>query len=236
MESLDDLDALALRKKPKPIGWFAAGAVVIAGAGFVFAYYMPLRQAQAELTSRHEALAQKSHELDATLKKTRAELDKLTDEHGSLSREVTGEKDKERTRQAELDGAKSATEQALAPFAKSSGATYRVGAHGVHVTFPAATFFKSPAKVPLPRAVGIVCAAAKGLGVSPTSSLRIALDADGGDDAARKGAAEQAAGLAGLAATRCKIAPERVVFEVRRPADGAELHTELTIVVPAKGS
>lgn len=236
MESLDDLDALALRKKPKPIGWFVAGAVAIFGAGFVFAYYLPLRQAQAELTSRHEALAQKSHELDASLKKTRAELSKLTDDHGSLSREVTGEKDKARTRQAELDTAKSATEQALAPFAKSSGASYRLGAHGVHVTFPAATFFKSPSKAPLPRAAGILCAAGKALGVSPTSSLRIALDADGGDDAARKAAAEQAAALAGLAVGRCKVAAERVVFEVRRPAAGAELHTELTIVIPAKGS
>ncbi len=235
MESLDDLDALALRKKPKPIGWFVAGAVAIAGAGFVFAYYLPLRQAQAELTARHEALAQKSHELDASLKQTRSELAKLTDEHGSLSREVTGEKDKARVRQTELDSAKSATEQAFAPFSKSSGASYRVGAHGVHVTFPKATFFRSPAKAPLPRAAGVVCAAGKALGVSPTSSLRITLDADGGDDAARKTAAEQAAALATLAATRCKIAPERVVFEVRRPADGAELHTELTIVVPAKG-
>lgn len=236
MESLDDLDALALRKKPKPVGWFVAGAVAIAGAGFVFAYYLPLRQAQAELTARYETLAQKSHELDTTLKKTRADLGKLTDEHGSLSREVTGEKDKARARTAELDTAKSASEQALAPFAKSSGAIYRVGAHGVHITFPAATFFKSPAKVPLPRAAGIVCAAGKALGVSPTSSLRITLDAEGGDDAARKAAAEQAAALANVATTRCKVAPERVVFEVRRPAEGAELHTELTIVVPAKGS
>lgn len=79
-----ELESLGIRRKPRPWGWFFAGLIALAGAGFALAYYLPLYQAHATLVAQHDKLGRKAKELDHALVTTQAKLETTERQRAAL--------------------------------------------------------------------------------------------------------------------------------------------------------
>lgn len=74
----------SLLKEPRPIGWFAAGFLLLICLALALGFYLPLRKAHDRLIEEHRTLAQKAKGLNGTLVRTRTELEAAQAERNAL--------------------------------------------------------------------------------------------------------------------------------------------------------
>lgn len=163
MVDLLDLDEQALVKKPKPIGWFAAGAIaIVAGTAFA-AYYVPLQSAHEKLVQAHEALAKKSAELDHSLKADRAKLTNTEGGRDALQKFVDAAVATEKERKGRLQTVLATVERELAPFTKSKLLEIETDAEGIKLSFQERAIFRPGTSATAPSAQRTLCKAVAGL-------------------------------------------------------------------------
>jgi hypothetical protein len=168
-----DPDEQALVKKPRPVGWFVAGAVVIAALTVLAAYYLPLKSAHAKLIEEHSALAKKAAELDHWLKADRARLGTTEGNHAALQKFIDTAVATDKERRGRLDIVQTTVERELAPFLKSKLLTIQTDADEVHLSFLEKAMFGPNSSTASPGARGILCKAVGALSGSKDFTVEI---------------------------------------------------------------
>lgn len=215
-----DQDEQALMKKPRPIGWFAAGAVSILALGFAFGFYMPLSSAHEKLLGEHEKLAQKSQELDHALKGKTASLSATEGKRQELERFVTTGRDAEKTLKSQAEIAHATAANSLAAFTKAKLVESKVTDTGLEISYAEKVLFRPRTSSLLPQAKRPFCAAADALKQNSDWVVRVRTTADPGDDKYWETAGERAGTLAAALKDSCGISEDKISVAVVRPAAG----------------
>ncbi len=147
-----DADENALAKKPRPIGWFVAGAITIATAAFVLSYYLPLSTAHATLASEYEKLAEKSRELDHSLRGNQKALESTEAGRAELQKFVDGGAAAEKELTVRLNTTQATAENQLEAFIKAKLVELSLKGPALEFSFKDAALFRPGATALSPRA------------------------------------------------------------------------------------
>ncbi len=221
MQNLSELDAdeQALMKRPRPIGWFVAGLVCIAAAGFVVASHVPLSAAHKTLVAEHETLAKKAAELSQGLTDARVQLEKTEKERGDLRARVDGVDKAAAAETALFERAAATAQSQLDKFVKAKVVTVQSDADHFSAGFDVTKLFVGATSKPNAAYAKALCSASESVMRPGDLGLEIVVPVAVADDAkAWTLAAERSAELAALVTKQCKLAPERVVASARSTA------------------
>lgn len=230
-----DLDEAALVKKPKPIGWFAAGLIAVLSLGFVGAYYLPLQAAHTTLLEKHEQLAKKSNELDHALKDKSKELTSTTQRRDDLERFVKGGTEAETKLNSQLQIEQATAERQLAAYIKAKLAHVEVAEAELALGFSERAVFFPHAEKMIPQSQAQICKAIQTIGQNKDFKLRVETRTLVDEKDAWALSAARAAAAAELLTARCKIDPIMVVAESNL-VSGDQAQDALVIHVSAKDS
>lgn len=215
-----EMDEAALVKKPKPIGWFAAGLVAIAALGFAAAYHLPLQEAHSTLLEKHEQLAKKSNELDQALKSKVQALSGTEQRRDALENFVKSGQEAEAKLKSQLELVQATAERQLAPYTKAKMARLEVKDDELLIAFTERAAFSPHSERLVPQLGAQICKAVAGLS---QNGHQVAVEAlvpeDEKDSWALAG--KRAAAAAGLIAERCQVKAESVVAQARLVNPGA---------------
>lgn len=218
MDDLLDLDEQALLKKPKPVGWFAAGAItIVAGAAFG-AYYFPLSGAHSKLVQEHEALAKKSAELDHSLKAERAQLSKTEGGRDALQRFIDAGIATEKERKGRIQTVLATVERELAPFVKGKLLEIQTDAEGIQLMFQERAVFRPGAGGTAPNAQRTLCKAVGGLTGAKDFTVEATARAASDDAKYWDTATERAKNVAEALDKGCSFPAHKVRAVADRPA------------------
>lgn len=220
MMDIDDEQSFA--KKPKPIGWFVAGAVTIGSLTLALSHYLPLKSAHQTLVSQHDQLAQKSAELDHALKTDRTALAATDARKKTLERFIAAGAQAETELSTALEVASATAQNQLAPFIKAKLVQHSVEGGGLTLTFADKLMFRGPTSALAPQAGATLCKAVTPLVTEKDWVVRPLTASAPGDKKYWETASERAAALAQVLEAKCKIARDRIHTEVRgsTAADG----------------
>jgi hypothetical protein len=206
-----DLDELSLIRKPRPWGWFVAGLLAIAGAGFVLAYHVPLRSAHRTLASEHEGLARKSAELSHALVETRAGLEVAAGKLHSL--EVT-ERERvraERSRGDEFEAISGLIQQGAKPLVSAEVLSVTSNSTEAQASLSAESVFPRGAKAVAPSLVKSLCQIVRPVKERTTLQLDVEIAYQGTLDAPGLALlSSQEGSLTSLMIGACKVPAERL--------------------------
>lgn len=231
---LPDEDEQALMKKPRPVGWFAAGALAVGSLGFVFAFYMPLSSAHDALLESHEKLAKKSHELDHALKTKTQALATTEERRASLERFVSAAGDQEKSLQAKFEIAHATAENELKAFAKAKLVETAVGDGGVELQYSEKLLFRPGAAALGPQAKRSVCVVSQMLQRSDDWTVTLHVPAGEKDTKYWETAGDRVAALADLIESGCSVAPQKIVAAAVRPGEGDKDAQAIKLVIGPK--
>lgn len=227
---LDD----APTKKSKPTGWLAAAVVLILAGGFAGAYYLPLKTAHGLLMNEHEALAKKTQELDSALKSSGADLKTTLAEREKLKQALKDASDKEAEYSKEVDALRASIDKAFEKHVSAKYVTIESAPAGAAATAKSNLLFRPNTAKTLPFASKFACSVTPSLldGSRATVTVEVAPTED--KDGFAK-ASEQAAVIADLLRTSCKLSANQVDLAVRAssPAGAVTLRVETTDKAPA---
>ena len=217
-----DADEQALVKKPRPIGWFVAGAVGIAALTVLAAYYLPLKSAHAKLIEEHGALAKKAAELDHWLKADRARLATTDGSRAALQKFVDTALTTDKERKGRLDIVQATVERELAAFLKSKLLTLETDADAVHLSFLEKAMFGPKSTTSSPSARGIVCKAVGGLSGSKDFTVEVVTRSSLDDTKYWETATGRSQALAKLLEEGCSFSGDKIrVTADRSSSEGA---------------
>jgi len=157
--SLIDDDEKAFTKKPKPIGWFVAGAVSIASVTLALSHYLPLKSAHQTLATQHGQLGKKSAELDHALKTDRATLTATDTRKRSLERFIAAGAQSETELNTSFELAAATIQNQLAPFIKAKLVQLELRPEALVISVADKLLFRGPTSALSPQAGGTVCKA-----------------------------------------------------------------------------
>lgn len=220
MDDLLDLDEQALVKKPKPVGWFVAGAVAIVAFSAFGAYYFPLQSAHSKLVKEHEALAKKSAELDHSLKAERAQLSKSEGGRDALQRFVDAAVATEKERKGRIETVLATVERELAPFVKSKLLEIGTDAEGIRLSFQERAIFRPGAAGTAPNATRTLCKAVAGLTGAKDFTVEATARAASDDAKYWETATARAKNVAEALDKGCSFPAHKVRAISDRPASG----------------
>jgi hypothetical protein len=207
-----DLDEQALIKRPRPVGWFVAGLVTIAGLGFVLAVYLPLRAAHHQLADAHAGLARKAGELDRDLKASRLALGKAEEARDALRARTDGLDKNDKERGALVERTARALEGDQAKLIAAHLLTVESDASGVNARLPLDKLFVGPSAKLAPAFQKALCSVSAGLGLPGGLELRATVPVLApADTKAWTLAAERAAALGEHWTGKCKAEGSRLV-------------------------
>lgn len=217
-----DADEQALVKKPRPLGWFVAGAVGIAALTVLAAYYLPLKSAHSQLIEEHSALAKKAAELDHWLKADRARLATTEGNHTALQKFIDTAVATDKERLGRLEIVQATVERELAAFLKSKLLTLKTDADAVHLSFLEKAMFGPKASTPSPSARGILCKSVGGLSGSKDFTVEIIARSSLDDSKYWETATGRAQALAKILEGGCSFSAEKIRAVVdRNVSEGA---------------
>lgn len=231
---LPDEDEQALMKKPRPVGWFAAGALAIVGLGFAFGFYLPLSSAHEKLLNEHEKLAKKSHELDHALKEKSAALSSAESRRQDLVRFVSEAGDKEKGLRSKLEIGQATVENELKAFIKAKLVESVVTDEGLEVTFAEKVLFRPRTSSVLPQAKGSLCSVADILKQNGDFRIALSVPADADDTKYWETAGERVGSLANLLEGSCQIAADKISSAAVRPSESDQAGKVVVLVGPAE--
>lgn len=236
MSSPFDLDAdeNALAKKPRPVGWFVAGAVTIASAAFVLSYYLPLSTAHTTLASEYEKLAAKSSELDHSLRTNQKALESTEAGRAELQKFVDGGSSAEKELTVRLGTSQATAENQLKAFIKAKLVDLSLKGPALEFSFKDAALFRPGATALSPRASVPLCGAVAALTSEKTWVVTITTTAAADDKDYWKTAGEKSAALADTIEQACKVNASQIVARSERPSDDSKLMRTLVSVSPAQ--
>jgi hypothetical protein len=229
-----DADEQALMKKPRPVGWFAAGAVAVGTLGFVFGFYMPLSGAHDTLLANHEKLAKKSHELDHALKTKTQALQATEERRSNLERFVSTAGDQEKSLKTKFEIAHATAQNELKAFAKAKLLETSVGDAGVELQYSEKLIFRPGASALGPQAKRAVCVVSQMVQQAEDWTVTLRVPAGQGDTKYWETAGDRVAALAGLLESGCSVASPKIVAAAVRPGEGAKDAQTITLVVGPK--
>jgi len=205
-----DLDEAALVKKPKPLGWFAAGLVAIVALGFAAAYYLPLNEAHSALLEKHEALAKKSNELDQALRARGKDLTTATQRKDELERFLKQGQDAEAKLKSQFEIVKATAERQLAAYVKAKLAHIESAASELTIGFSERAAFAPHTERMIPQVQSQICKAMESVGQGKDFKTIVETRVPEDEKDAWALAAKRVAVAADLLTTRCKVERERV--------------------------
>lgn len=218
MDDLLDPDEQALVKKPKPVGWFAAGAVfIVAGTAFA-AYYFPLSSAHQKLVAEHEALAKKSAELDHALKAERSELAKTEGSRAALQKFVDTGVAAEKERKGRLQTIVATIERELAPFVKAKLLEIETDSEGIKLSFQERAMFRPGSSGAGPSAKQTLCKAVTGLTGAKDFTVEAIARAKSDDSKYWETATERAKNVAEILDKSCSFPGHKLRAVADRPS------------------
>lgn len=217
-----DADEQALVKKPRPVGWFVAGAVGIVALTVLAAYYLPLKSAHAKLVEEHAALAKKAAELDHWLKADRARLATTDSSRGALQKFIDTALTTDKERKGRLEIVQATVERELAAFLKSKLLTLETDADAVHLSFLEKAMFGPNSTTPSPSARGVLCKAVGGLSGSKDFTVEVVTRSSRDDTKYWETATNRAQALAKILEGGCSFSADKIrVTADRSLSEGA---------------
>lgn len=219
MAKFDVDDAPA--KKSRPTGWLAAAVVLIGAGGFAAAYYLPLKGAHALLMSEHEALATKKQELDTALQSSGANLKTTAAEREKLKQALVDASEKEASFTKEAESLRAATQKGLEKLVNAKHVSLEEVPLGADARAKAMLIFRPNTAKVLPFAAKFACGSAAGLSGRSGATITVGVAPDAEDKEGYVKASEQAATLADLLRSSCKLNPAQVRLAVG-PEVGAQ--------------
>lgn len=218
MDDLLDLDEQALVKKPKPVGWFVAGAIaIVAGTAFA-AYYFPLNSAHEKLVQEHEALAKKSAELDHSLKAERARLATSEGGRDALQKFVDTAAATEKERKGRLQTVLATVERELAPFVKAKLLEIETDSEGIKLSFEERAIFRPGSSATGPSAQRTLCKTVGGLTGAKDFTVESTARAASTDSKYWETATERAKNVTELLARSCSFPAHKLRAIADRPS------------------
>jgi len=226
-----EMDEAALVKKPKPIGWFAAGLIGIGALGFIAAYYLPLDEAHSTLLEKHEALAKKSNELDQTLKSKTQTLSGTEQRRDALEVFIKSGQEAEAKLKSQLEMAQATAERQLAPYTNGKLARVELKPDALVIAFTERASFSPHSDRLVPQLGGQICKATASLSQSTQFQVTVEASVPEDEKDAWKLASGRAAAAAGLLVDRCQVKLENISAQARLVKAGAStdaltLHVE----------
>lgn len=226
-----DADEHAFVRKPRPVGWFAAGVILIAALGFVLGVYLPLSQAHETLLSTHEELAKKSSDLDQALKKKSENLDDTESRRADLEAFVTSAREKEQSLENRVEQFSATVNDQLKIYFKSKLVTVTPSKEDVKITIDEKILFRPKSSTISPQAKRPVCGIAKSLAQEKDWTVRIRSRAPGDDKAYWETAGARASGLADLLENGCGVKGTQILATAEHLSAGATGEKEVEFVV-----
>jgi len=238
MQSVTDLELQSLgirRGKPRPWGWFFAGLVALASAGFILSYYLPLKKAHGILVPEHEQLGNKAMELDHALRVTKEKLESTEKQRAALQNVKDKQDAALKASSYKLELVEATLKNVLASYLKVQHATIDREPSRLTITLGKTwVFLPSSVKVS-PSGQKLLCAAAKVL--ASDASVQVALSVPVASDKPTDdwpAAGEQAAAAAAVLQDGCgATAPHGLHAEIRPSASPEET---LQLVVTASAA
>lgn len=203
-----DFDEAAPVKKPTPVGWIFAGLVTILGAGFAFAFYVPLTNAHNLLVEKHEELAKKTQELDQALKSSGADLKSSADQLSTLQKSVDEAKSQQESYEGEIESLSAAAKKGLDKLIAAKHVTFAREGTTVRATAKGALVFRPKSSAPLPFASKFACGGAAAVTGKASLAVQVEPSLDDKDGFTRAG--EQAGALADMLRSTCKLEAAQV--------------------------
>ncbi len=207
-----DIDEAALAKKPKPIGWFAAGIIAIGALGFAAAYYMPLHSAHGTLLEKHEQLAKKSNELDQALKAKVQSLKTTTERKDDLERFLKKGRDAESKVKSQVDVAQATAENQLKAYIKAKLVHVDPSHEKLTIAFSERAVFSRGSERIVPQVKRQLCKAVESAGKNDfrlVAEVRVAED----EKDAWELAGKRAAGIGAVLAAGCKLSADTLAVQ-----------------------
>ena len=205
-----DMDEAALVKKPKPIGWFAAGLILILALGFVAAYHLPLQEAHATLLEKHEQLAKKSAELDQALKAKVEALKTTTERKDNLERFLKAGQEGESKVKSQIDVAQATAERQLSAYVRAKLARIEPAHEELTIGFSERAVFANHSERIVPQVTSQICKATDSLGQNSDFELTAEVLVAQEEKDAWELAGERAGAVGDLLAGKCKLDPAKV--------------------------
>ncbi len=236
MSSPFDLDAdeNALAKKPRPIGWFVAGAITIASAAFVLSYYLPLSTAHATLASEYEKLAEKSRELDHSLRGNQKALESTEAGRAELQKFVDGGSAAEKELSVRLTTTQATAENQLEAFIKAKLVELSLDGPALEFSFKDAALFRPGATTLSPRASLPLCRAVAALTSEKSWTVTVTTTAPSADKDYWKTAGEKSAALAVAIEKACQVDASQIIARSERPSEEQKPLRTLVSISPAE--
>lgn len=228
-----EADEQALTKKPKPWGWFMAGALCIALGTFAFSYYLPLRQTHLKLVAEFENLAQKSQELDHALRGKTQALSDTESARSSLQRFVDAGIDAERALSVKLESSAATANNQLEPFVKAKLLELNAEPDKLLLDFKEALLFRPGTTTTSPQAKGPLCKVAALLSADNSWVVSIQVPVDAQAKEPWPQASEKAAALAELLETTCSNDSTRIRIQLQQKQPKAQDGRIILAVGPA---
>jgi flagellar motor protein MotB len=224
-----DADEAALMKKPKPVGWFAAGLIGILALGFAAAYYFPLQEAHSTLLAKHEELAKKSAELDHTLKTKVQSLGTTAQRKDELDQFIKKGQEVESKLAGQLQVVQATAERQLTPYVKGKLATVSVAEEELIIAFSERATFSPHTERMIPQVQTQICKVVGAFGQHRDFRVSVEAVISKAEKDSWALASKRAATAAALLTERCQLDVELVVAQGRvvetdSPAQALVIH------------
>ncbi len=226
-----DPDEQALVRKPRPIGWFAAGIIFIAAIGFVLGVYLPLSQAHDTLLSTHEVLAKKSSELDQALRKKSETLDDTETKRADLASFVDKARENEKSLATRVEQSSATASSQLSAYLKTKHVSLETTKEDVRVTIDQVILFRPGGTDVTPQAKRPLCGVAKAIGQEKEWLLTVKARAPLDDKKYWETASARAGSLAAELETKCGVSAAQLSAIAERPAEGSDLNSKIDFIV-----
>jgi hypothetical protein len=210
-ESLLDADEQALVRKPRPVGWFVAGILLIATVAGTFGYYVPLSAAHQKLVKAHEGLAKKASELDHALKQDRAVLASTEAGRAALQKFVDAGAEAEKESTARIDAVRAIAEDQLKGFTKGKLLEISTERVGLRLAFQEKALFLPRSAVASGGAKAVLCKAVGSIATEKDWLVTAVVRAPENDTKYWETAADKGAALAKILSEGCKFPSDNIV-------------------------
>jgi chemotaxis protein MotB len=166
-DNWDDLDTdmaeLAGRSRRKlSIAW--SPLLIVAGATFVGAFYLPMHRAHRSLTEQHDDLMKRTETVASDLERAKAERDELSKERGALASRVSEADERVAARARALEDKQERLASALAKPIKSGSVRLERTSDAVALEFSQELVF-APQKMDItPKGKDFLCDVARAAG------------------------------------------------------------------------
>jgi chemotaxis protein MotB len=158
-QSDPDLSALGLGSRRNAGRWsrILLGLLVIAGATFVLAYYLPLYRAHQTLTKEHVMAAEKAKALEESLTKTREQLDLVTKRRDELETARSAREGAEKSLDQRIDTLRATLESSLGKYKQGNAVQVASSSSAVHVALSNAFVLNGSGLDVSARARSVLC-------------------------------------------------------------------------------